>query len=88
MAAPLSRKQLSIPGLLSEARRCWAKIPDDAGGDMPLVDHLMSGLAVFGLKHPSLLQFDQDRSAETQRANLKTLYGLSLIHISEPTRPY
>ena len=77
MAAPLSRKQLSIPGLLSEARRCWAKIPDDAGGDMPLVDHLMSGLAVFGLKYPSLLQFDKDRSAETQRANLKTLYGIA-----------
>ena len=77
MAAALSRKQLSISGLLSEARRCWAKIPDDAGGDMPLVDHLMSGLAVFGLKHPSLLQFDQDRSAETQRANLKTLYGIA-----------
>ena len=50
MAAPLSRKQLSIPGLLSEARRCLAKIPDDAAGDMPLVDHLMSGLAMFGLK--------------------------------------
>ncbi|MGB7551196.1 MAG: hypothetical protein WBM15_06505, partial [Chromatiaceae bacterium] len=77
LAAPLSRKQLSIPGLLSEARRCWAKIPDDAGGDMPLVDHLMSGLAVFGLQYPSLLQFDKDRSAETQRANLKTLYGIA-----------
>ncbi|MFZ1575163.1 MAG: hypothetical protein WAT36_08020 [Chromatiaceae bacterium] len=77
MAAPLSRKQLSIPGLLGEARRCFAKIPDDAGGDMPWVDHLLSRLAVFGLKYPSLLQFDQDRSVETPRANLKTRYGIA-----------
>ena len=76
MAAPLSRKQLGIQGLLNEACRCFARIPDTPGCDISLVDHLMSGLAVFGLKYPSLLQFDQDRSAETQRANLKTLYGI------------
>jgi hypothetical protein len=50
--------------------------PDDSGGDIPLVDHLMSGLALFGLKYPSLLQFDQDRHSETKRANLKDLYGI------------
>ena len=76
MAAPFSRKQLSIQGLLSEARRCFAKIPDDPGCDIPLVDHLMSGLALFGLKYPSLLQFDKDRQADTKRANLNTLYGI------------
>jgi hypothetical protein len=76
MAAPFSRKQLSIQGLLNTARRCFAEIPDDSGGDIPLVDHLMSGLALFGLKYPSLLQFDQDRHSETRRANLRTLYGI------------
>lgn len=37
----------------------------------------MSGLALFGFKYPSLLQFDLDRSAETKRANLKALYGIA-----------
>jgi hypothetical protein len=78
MAESFSRKQLSIPGLLREARRCFANIPDTSGCNIPLVDHLMSGLALFGLKYPSLLQFDHDRQAETKRANLKTLYGIEL----------
>jgi hypothetical protein len=34
----------------------------------------MSGLAVFGLKYPSLLQFDQSRYDEVLRHNLKSLY--------------
>lgn len=76
MAAPFSRKQLSIQGLLSGARRCFAQIPDDSRGDIPLVDHLMSGLALFGLKYPSLLQFDKDRRSGTMPANLKSLYGI------------
>jgi len=41
-----------------------------------LVNPLLSGLALFGLKPPSLLQFDKDRGSETRRANLKTLYGI------------
>ena len=34
---------------------------------------MMSGLAVFSLKHASLLQFDQSRSHEMTRHNLKSL---------------
>jgi hypothetical protein len=34
----------------------------------------MSGLAVFGLKFPSLLQFDEGREDEVIKHNLKTLY--------------
>ncbi len=37
----------------------------------------MSGLAVFGLKYPSLLKFDEQRHEERVRANLKSLYGVS-----------
>jgi len=33
----------------------------------------MSGLAVFGLKFPSLLKFDEQRNEERIRANLKSL---------------
>ena len=37
----------------------------------------MSGLAIFALKYPSLLQFDRDaRQTERVRANLKSLYGV------------
>ena len=71
------RQSLSIPGLLQEARLGFAGIPDKkTEKSIPLVDHLMSGLAVFGLKYPSLLQFDQDKNDEIIRANLQSLYGI------------
>ncbi len=71
------RQSVSLPGLLKEARRCFEQIPDaKSGATIPLVDHLMAGLAVFGLKYPSLLQFDQDRNVEITRSNLNSLYGI------------
>ena len=76
MSAPISRKHLSAAGLLNRARRFFAKIPDPCGGEIALVDHLMSGLALFGLKYPSLLQFEHDRREATTRANLNALYGI------------
>lgn len=40
-------------------------------------DCIMSGLAVFGFKMPSLLQFEKDKVAEPWiRRNLRTLYGV------------
>ena len=40
-------------------------------------DCIMSGLAVFGLKMPSLLQFEKDKDSEPWlRRNLRTLYGV------------
>ena len=36
----------------------------------------MSGLAVFGLKYASLLQFDHDRNKDITCHNLRTLYGV------------
>ncbi|GAB6060660.1 hypothetical protein [Desulfonatronum parangueonense] len=76
MRDSFSRKQLSIPGLLRKARQCFAAIPDKLGYDIPLVDHLMAGLALFGLKYPSLLQFDKDGRQGTTPANLQSLYGI------------
>jgi hypothetical protein len=76
MSAPFCRKSLSIEGLLREARRVFATIPDSPNNDIALVDHLMAGLALFGLKYPSVLQFDHDREDATVRANLKALYGI------------
>lgn len=76
MASTFSRKQLSIPELLGIARRCFATIPDTSGCGIPLVDHLMSGLALFVLKYPSLLQFDKDQRRGTVHSNLLSLFGI------------
>ena len=37
----------------------------------------MSGLAVFGLKFPSPLQFDESQEDKVIKHNLKTLYGIN-----------
>jgi len=43
-------------------------------------DCLMSGLAIFSLKYPSLLQFEKEKWDEKQiRHNLKSLYGIGHI---------
>ncbi len=45
--------------------------------EMPASDCLMSGLAIFALKYPSLLKFEEDKVSEpTIRHNLKTLYSV------------
>ena len=77
------RKDLSMPGMLAEARRCFERVEDRVPGrGLNLADCLMSGLAVFSLKHPSLLRFEQDARGlgdgadGTRRENLRTLFGI------------
>jgi hypothetical protein len=72
------RKHLSAPGLLKTLRSCFQKVADHRPGkvEIALVDALMSGLAVFGLKYPSLLKFDEGRQEESVRHNLSRLYGV------------
>ena len=84
MLAP--RKYLSAAGLLSIARKSFSRVSDrqvsperPRAPTIPLVDCLMSGLAVFGLKSPSLLQFDNSIKQSNIAHNLKTLYGLQSI---------
>jgi hypothetical protein len=75
------RKSLCADTLISDIHRCFQKIPDPR--ELPdrvsisFTDVLMSGLAVFGLKFPSLLKYDQNR--RTLDHNL-----LSLYHIEHP----
>ena len=58
---PPLRKTVSAPGVLNAVRGCFERIDDPlASRGLTLPDTLMSGLAVFGLKYPSLLQFDRD----------------------------
>lgn len=72
------RKTLSYPGLLKKVRNEFEKIPEHRSSAVKysLPDVLMSGLAMFGLKCPSLLQFDKIRNEKTIKANLKELYDV------------
>jgi len=74
------RKDLSIIGLLRTIRHQFDKITDNVErrSNVSLTESLMSGLAVFGMKYASLLQFDKDqRRSGAIRHNLRTLYGVN-----------
>lgn len=79
----LFRKALSIPGMLCSVYKVFSKIPDprtfEKPINIPIVDHCMAGLAVFGLKCPSLLDYDNGRKDGVIAKNLSDLY-----HISSP----
>ena len=71
------RKTLSIPSLLKKVKTSFNNIKDHRKKkpDYSLVDVLMSGLAIFGLKCPSLLDFETKRKEKNVKHNLHTLYG-------------
>lgn len=75
------RQSLCADTLISDIYHCFQKIPDPRKlsglASISFVDILMSGLAVFGLKFPSLLKYDQNR--HTLDRNLRSLY-----HITQP----
>lgn len=71
------RQNLSAPGLLKTIRHEFSQIKDPENNGISLADCLMSGMAIFGLKYPSLLQFDQDK--RTIASNLRSLYGNTRI---------
>jgi hypothetical protein len=67
------RKYLNADALFSLVRSGFEKIKDHRLGPIkiPLTDALMSAFAMFSLKDPSLLAFEERRSGYT---NLKTVY--------------
>lgn len=74
------RKQLCADSLISTVFQCFQKIKDPRNlqkqPSISFTDVLMSGLAVFGLKFPSLLQYDKHRKILDQ--NLLNLYHITL----------
>lgn len=77
-----SRKHLSAKGLLSVIYAKFKKIelPRDLSpraNPITLADCLMSALAVFGLKFPSLLKFDECKDDDRIKHNLRTLYHVN-----------
>jgi hypothetical protein len=56
------KKALSAAGLLSLVRKIFSSIPATINSrKISLSDCLMSALAMFSLKSPSLLAFDEDK---------------------------
>lgn len=72
------RKHLNADALFATMRTGFGKIPDHRPGEVTisLADALMSGFAMFSLKDPSLLAFDERRYAPQ---NLLTIYGMGNI---------
>ena len=80
-----TRKSLSAKGLLSTIRNTFIGIQEPRKRAprtkmISIVDCLMSGLAVFGLKHPSLLKFDESHQKDDHiRHNLRSLYDIEQV---------
>jgi len=70
------RKHLSADGLLNTVRRYFNQAPLQVckRSEFSWPDCLMSGLAIFGLKFPSLLKFEHHKSDPVIKGNLRHLY--------------
>ena len=70
------RKYLSGDGLHKVVRHCFyrEKFCEYSRSNISWQDCIMSGLAVFGLKFPSLLKFEQSQNEPFIKRNLKKLY--------------
>ncbi len=73
------RKHLNADALFTTMKTGFDKIEDHRPGNVQhsLGDALMSGFAMFSLKDPSLLAFDERRNEAPH--NLKTIYGMGSI---------
>ena len=75
----LSRKNLTMPRLIQIVQGSFKRVTATRDlvfkdNTIPLVDCLMSGLAVFSLKFPSLLGYDNEKREVEIEHNLRTLY--------------
>jgi hypothetical protein len=77
IVAPKQRKHLSADALFRLVRTGFGEIPDHRPikAEIPLADALMSAFAMFSLKSPSLLAFDEKRA----EGNLGTIYGIDHV---------
>ena len=92
MVAPQARQHRSADALLGLLRRGFADLAEHRSGqpDISLPDALMAAFALFALKSPSLLAFDQERT----ESNLQRVYGIERVpcdtamrEILEPVEP-
>jgi len=73
------RTHLNADAMFATIRRDLERIPDHRANNItiPLVDSLMSGFAMFSLKDPSLLAFDERR--QNNPHSLHYVYGIGVI---------
>jgi len=73
------RDELSMDGEIGKLRQLFEVQLDQRASNIQhsLPDILMSGYAMFALKHPSLLSFEQQNQVEQQ--NLKGVYGIESL---------
>ena len=73
------RRHLNADALIKLMREDFQQIPDHRAGNssISIDDALMSALAMFQLKDPSLLAFDKRRREEPE--NLHTIWGIKNI---------
>jgi hypothetical protein len=75
---PIIRKHLNADALRETLRKRFEDIEDTrVNPNISLPDALMSGFAVFALKDPSLLAFDERR--QDPDSNLATIYGIEHV---------
>lgn len=81
------RKHINADNLLARVRDDFIKVLDTRADNVTisLDDALMSALAMFQLKDPSLLAFDRRRREEPE--NLHTIYGITDIPCDSQMRP-
>ena len=74
------KKSLSICGMLDSVRKVFAEVPSlIKERTVNVEDCLMSALAVFSLKSPSLLSFDKGRAEPIVQKNLQSMYGVENV---------
>ena len=75
---PLLRKHLNADALFRALHTDFSKVSDFRQGDVKIsmTDALMSGFAMFSLKDPSLLAFDERRGIDQ---NLKNIYHIDNV---------
>ncbi len=81
--AKAPQESLTASSFINAVHKKFLRIPDSRSFNkdpkISLTDHLMSGLAIFGLKFPSLLTYDRSRKESAIEKNLKDLY-----HVQTP----
>ena len=73
------RKHLCMESLLQIVRESFNKIKQPTNGEISIQSCLMSALAIFNFKYPSLLQFDKEKATARLRKNLAQLYKVNHV---------
>ena len=75
------RQHVNADALFEQVHRECEKIPDlcESEVEISVADALKSGFAMFSLKDPSLLAFDQRRHDATKLKNLQTIYHIGTV---------